>query len=175
MKYRTFFADALLDLNAQFFSFLSDDNNYFWTVFAPVNSAFEALGPITNASLFNNPNTALGFVLDQEAALMQIFNVYLLSQYLVDRTALKTEAGFAVPITVVDNNTYTGKVAPTIYVGTARIIALDDLSTNGVLHKVDTFFMQPNLDLSQVIRRNPLLTTFSMVDFPAAIFSAIFV
>jgi hypothetical protein len=137
-------------------SLLSDlSKNY--TVFAPNEAAFQALGPRTRQVLFASVQTSQDY--DDFDSRVHIYPDYITSSMLRDRTALQSTSqfNFLAPV-FVSNDAYA--IKPDIFIGTARIVQADVLADNGVLHKIDSFFVEPLIDSTFLVNANSNLTIF---------------
>ncbi len=106
---------------------LSGKTNY--TVFAPTDAAFKKVPKATLAALGADP-AALKRVL-----LYHVVPGKVTAAKVVTLKSAKTAAGPKVTITV------TGK---TVRVNKAKVIAVDVLATNGVIHVIDTVLIPPS-------------------------------
>ncbi|MEO0404866.1 MAG: fasciclin domain-containing protein, partial [Bacteroidota bacterium] len=100
-----------------------------FTVFAPTDEAFEALGQETIDALFADPTGELAEIL-----LYHVVNAEALSSGLMDGDEFGTALGPDIEITIEDG---------TVFVNGAEVIVADILAANGVVHVIDAVLLPP--------------------------------
>jgi len=126
------------------------DPNAAYTVFAPTDDAFAALGAGTINALLNDipalSNILLKHVVDAEAD--------LLTALTLNGTSLETLSGATVPVELVDGS---------LTVGGASVIISDLHTTNGIIHVIDTVIASaddlPELSIVDVANNAGSFTT----------------
>jgi uncharacterized surface protein with fasciclin (FAS1) repeats len=116
-------------------NFASDNGSF--TVFAPVNNAFAALHPALRGFLFLNTtdsNTQLGAVLKYHAASTVVYSADIKPPQNV--TMLD---GQTVEVTSSANG---------LQVNNAKVLTVDNLASNGVVHTIDTVLIPTGLDIT---------------------------
>lgn len=112
-----------------------DDKNASYTVFAPTDEAFDALGSNTVSSLLANPDelsdTLLYHVLDES------------------RTASTLVMGVGEVLTMMNGDeTVRGLESDDFYLNYSLVIQTDITADNGIVHVLDAVLLPPDLDAS---------------------------
>ena len=116
-----------------------------YTVFAPTNAAFNKLGKATINSLLADP-AALKSIL-----LYHVVPGAVYSGDAVKLASAKTANGADVVISQRNGQ---------LYINNARVVTSDILTTNGVIHVIDTVITPPSKDIVDTAAANPNLNTF---------------
>lgn len=113
-----------------------------FTVFAPTDAAFKALGKPTGEALLKDP-----------AKLASILTYHVVAGKLYSGDVLKTTSVATVNGSDIVFTMRNGKP----YVNNARIIVTDILTTNGVIHLIDAVMLPPMGDIVDIAVANPKL------------------
>ncbi len=116
-----------------------------FTVFAPTDAAFNKLGKATIDALIADP-----------AALKSILLYHVVSGAVYSGDAAKLASAKTVngaDIAITQRN-------GSLYINNARIVTSDILTTNGVIHLIDTVITPPSKDIVDTAAANPNLNTF---------------
>jgi len=103
-----------------------------FTVFAPTDDAFRKLGRATGEALINDPAT-LASILTYHVVPGKLYSPDVLRQ-----TSLATVNG---------NDLVVRMIKGKPYINNARIIVTDIVTTNGVIHLIDTVLLPPTKDI----------------------------
>jgi uncharacterized surface protein with fasciclin (FAS1) repeats len=129
------------------------------TVFAPTNAAFEALSPITRQRIFDPANIEeLEFLLKYHVSTVGT----LYSQDLRDNERLQTLEGESIEVTLLDGAVFLDQSH-----GRSRVLQLDMVARNGVVHTIDRVLAPlehpppPQQNIGGFIASLPELSNFS--------------
>ena len=146
---------------------LADETETF-TVFAPTNAAFEAMGTANVEALLND--------LDNLAAILQQhviagIAVDAVTAYSLSGAAAETVGGAEVPVSITSRRE--------LRIGGAKVVVADILAANGVIHVIDTVIVgeaglpRPSLNIAEVATAagsfNTLLAAVTASDLGAAL------
>jgi transforming growth factor-beta-induced protein len=146
---------------------LADETETF-TVFAPTNAAFEAMGTANVEALLND--------LDNLAAILQQhviagIAVDAVTAYSLSGAAAETVGGAEVPVSITSRRE--------LRIGGAKVVVADILAANGVIHVIDTVIVgeaglpRPSLNIAEVATAagsfNTLLAAVTAADLGAAL------
>jgi uncharacterized surface protein with fasciclin (FAS1) repeats len=107
-----------------------------FTILAPINEAFLALGNETLIAL-KEDKEALGKILANHV----IVGVYP-SIYLKNGLVLESMGGFNITVTV--SNTTARQASSTVMFNDATVVLADILARNGIVHAIDTVLINPD-------------------------------
>jgi transforming growth factor-beta-induced protein len=103
-----------------------------FTVFAPTDEAFAALGDETIAALLADPETLANILL------YHVVPGRVLAADVVELASAETAAGFPVVIKATDDG---------VMVNNANVVAPDIMASNGVIHVIDAVILPPTTDI----------------------------
>lgn len=104
---------------------LADEDSTF-TVFAPTNAAFAALGEDNLNALLNDPEALRAVLLQHVVAGAEVNSI---AAYAASGTSVATAGGVEVPVSIENR---------VLRVGGAAVTSADIYATNGVIHVIDT-------------------------------------
>jgi uncharacterized surface protein with fasciclin (FAS1) repeats len=139
------------------------------TVFAPTNAAFEALSPITRQRIFDPANIEeLEFLLKYHVSTAGA----LYSQDLRDDDPIQTLEGESIEVTLLEGAVFLDQSH-----GRARVLQLDKVASNGVVHIIDRVLAPlehpppPQQSIGGLIATLPELSNFSTAFHSTALVS----
>ena len=103
-----------------------------FTVFAPTDDAFAALGDETIAALLADPETLANILL------YHVVPGEVLAADVAELASAETAAGFPVVIKATDDG---------VMVNNANVVASDIMASNGVIHVIDAVILPPTTDI----------------------------
>ena len=103
-----------------------------FTVFAPTDDAFAALGDETIAALLADPDTLANILL------YHVVPGEVLAADVAELASAETAAGFPVVIKATDDG---------VMVNNANVVASDIMASNGVIHVIDAVILPPTTDI----------------------------
>ena len=115
-----------------------------FTVFAPTDAAFAKLGSKTIDALLADP-AKLKSILTYHVVPGSVY-----SGDVVKLSSAKTVNGADAVISVKNGQ---------VYINNARVVATDILTTNGVIHVIDTVILPPSMDIVDTAAANPQFKT----------------
>ena len=133
---------------------LSDDDAEF-TVFAPTDEAFEALGPIVTKALEENPDTVTEILLQHVVGETTVDSI---TAFTIPGTSVTTLSDAMIPVGINTNN-------DSITYGGANVTMPDVFASNGVIHVIDNVVVAdvevPELamNVAEVAAGNPEFST----------------
>jgi transforming growth factor-beta-induced protein len=146
----TFVNAVLFASNNNDLAILLDNPNATLTVFAPTNDAFDALA----VDVTGNPN-AVGA--DLLTAANKDFLRSVLQYHMLGSVVTSPDIPFGLPLVTLQGNVFKidNGTPPVITDGrnrTARFVAGDFQTGNGVLHKIDRVLLPPNMTITATIQ-----------------------